>query len=65
MSQMNQNNHSEIQMMSNTNMSKISQQNNMNMKKPLYDDDDQPSEESKSKLHIQMANTGYEGFGGP
>jgi hypothetical protein len=29
----------------------------------MFDDDDQPSEESKGKIH--MANTGYDGFGGP
>ena len=35
------------------------------MKRQVFDDDDQSIEEaSKSKIHMQMANTGYDGFGG-
>lgn len=34
---------------------------NVKGKPQLYDDDDTPSEENKSKIH--MANTGYDGFG--
>ena len=32
----------------------------------IYDEDDQPLDEGKqqTKMHMQMANTTYEGFGG-
>lgn len=39
---------------------------NLKKQAQIYDDDDQPADESKSKIHMQqMANTGYDGFGGP
>ena len=52
-------------MIQNQNMSKSSAINSAmpNMKKQVYEDDE-PSEENKSKIHMQMANTGYDGFGG-
>ena len=72
MNQMGQGGHSEITMISNTNVSKSQYSNNVNaapnLKRPtpVYNDDDTDEPASnKSKIHQQMANTGYEGgFGG-
>lgn len=49
-----------------SNQSKTGQQNmNQYMKSQVYTDDDSQIEETKqSKMHIQMANTTYDGFGG-
>ena len=48
---------SEITMINNTGISKNMQQQNImpNLKKQpqIYDDDDQPADESKSKIHMQ------------
>lgn len=45
-----------------SNQSKVSQP--QYMKNQVYEDDSQIEETKQSKMHIQMANTTYEGFGG-